>query len=83
MAKGKGISFFKGIVDDMRDAVDKAIDMTSGAKKARLQKQLQLYNKMYKNANKFGARETMRRDAVGKPRGEVMKGATRVTESTG
>jgi hypothetical protein len=80
---GKGIGFFKGVINDMKDAVDVAINKASGAKKAQLEKEIDLYDKLSKNADKFGNKETMRRQALGKATGPKMKGATRITESTG
>jgi|TARA_R100000479_G_scaffold155666_1_gene91912 hypothetical protein len=84
MAKAsKGIAGLKSVLTDIKSAVNKGIEKASGARKAKLEKEFDLYDKMYKNANRFGGRETMRRKAVGKSSGLEMKGATRVTESTG
>ena len=79
----KGVSGLRSILSDVSIAIDKAIDATSGAKKARLKENQKVISNFKKNAHRFGNRETMRRDATDKVSGETMPGASRVTKSTG
>jgi len=79
----KGVSGLRSILSDVSIAIDKAIDATSGAKKAKLKENKKVISNFKKNANKFGGRETLRRRATDKVTEEVMPGASRITKSTG
>ena len=79
----KGVSGLRSILSDVSIAIDKAIDATSGSKKVKLLEDKKIISNFKKNADRFGGRETRRRDATDKVSGKELPGATRVTKSTG